>query len=98
MTGEGTFLGSIHQQQRKDFCRWRGIEVTAVTVFGAGPIAGGITNAGTISALHACVNLTGVGTFLGSIVNSSAEKIIAGHAGIYFSTVAVFGAGTSPAE
>ena len=70
MTGVGTFLGSIvNSSTGKIFASDGGIDVSTVTVFGAGSIAGGITNAGTISAGHAGVELTSVGTFLGSVVN-----------------------------
>ena len=88
-------MGIVNSSTGKIFAKDGGIDVTAVTVFGAGSIAGGITNAGTISAGHAGIDLTGVGTFLGRIVNSGTGKIFASDGGIDVSTVAVFGAGST---
>jgi hypothetical protein len=70
-----------------------GIDVSTVSVFGAGSTAGGITNAGTIAAGHTGVFVSAATTFLGKIINASGGKIVAAasHHGILVSDVSTFG-------
>jgi hypothetical protein len=82
-----TFAGGIRNSGK--IASKRGIGVTDVGVFGDSSDGGGITNAGT---MQGGINLRGVETFFGSIVNSSAGKIVSG--GINFSSGALFGAGS----
>jgi hypothetical protein len=82
LTSVGTFSGSIvNNNTGKIFAGAGGIDVSTVTVFGAGSVAGGITNAGTISGNtsigHAGIFVSSAGTFLGKIINASGGKIVA---------------------
>jgi hypothetical protein len=86
-----TFLGAISNSGK--IAGSEGIAVKTVTVFGNPNAEGEITNSGTISALNTGVLVKNDATFLGSIINSSAGKIIAGQAGIDFSDGAVFEGG-----
>ena len=72
-----------------------GIDLSTATVFGSNSTGGGITNTGTVSAAHAGIDLFHIATVVGSIVNSSTGKIIAGHGGIDVTTGTIFGAGST---
>ena len=82
-----TFAGGISNSGK--MAAARSISVTDVGFFGDSSDGGGITNTGT---MQGGINLRGVETFFGSIVNSSAGKIISGS--INVSSGALFGAGS----
>ena len=84
LQADRTFFGSIVNGSAGKIISG-GINFNDGTLFGAGSVAGGITNAGTIS-LGGGINVH-TATFLGNISNSG--KII-GH-GIGLSSVAIFG-------